>query len=290
MMRLEAVVLLALLAGPVAAEPAACPALVAAFKDVTGYAVTAPPSAEEAGWCVLDRAALRAEGAPQLAAERLRLRGETADGALVALELEAGGLRMAPGLGSRDMDPVLRETLRLQAAEVTASVQVGPEGLALRDAKVTLTGGTEVRVEADVAGAALSAGALMAGRLTRLDLDWRNDGKLLRPAMQAWGEGLVDGALGEAKVDAARVALRQMVGNLPVAMFADDGLDRLEAVIDALPQGRGRLRVEFRFGGGIGMAEVGIAALSDDPLGPTALARLFRGTEVKVDWQPGIAP
>ena len=282
--------LLVLLAGPVAAEPAACPALVAAFKDVTGYAVTAPPSAEEAGWCGLDRAALRAEGAPQLAAERLRLRGETAEGALVALDLEAAGLRVAPGLGSRDMDPVVRETLRLQAAEVTATLRVGPEGLALRDARLRLSGGTEVKLEADVAGAGLSAGALVLGRLTRLDLDWRNDGKLLRPAMQAWGEGLVDGALGEARVDAARLALRQIVGNLPVAMFPGEGLDRLEAVIDALPQGRGRLRVEFRFGGGIGLAEVGVAALSDDPLGPEALARLFRGAEVTVDWQPGIAP
>ena len=282
--------LVALLASPAAAEPADCPALVAAFQGVTGYTVTAPPSGAEPGWCVLDRAVLRAEGAPDLAAERLRLRGETAEGALVTLALEAGGVRVAPGLGQRDMDPVLRETLRLQAAEVSALAAVGSEGLVLRDARLRLSGGTEVRIAAGIAGAGFQPGALVLGRVTRLDLDWRNDGKLLRPAMQAWGEGLVDGATGDAGVGAARVALRHLVRNLPGAMFEDGGPDRLEAVIDALPQGRGRLRLEFRAPEGIGMAEVGIAALSDDPLGPKALARLFQDAEVTVDWQPGIAP
>jgi hypothetical protein len=57
-----------------------------------------------------------------------------------------------------------------------------------------------------------------------------------------------------------------------------------------MPQGRGRLRVEFRATEGIGAAQIGIAALSDDPLGPVALARLFQGARVTVDWQPGIAP
>lgn len=282
--------LLVLLAGPVAAGPAECPQLSAALTGLTGYMVTAPVAGSEDGWCVFDRAVLKAEGAPDLAVDRLRLQGEAVDGALVALDLEAGGLRLAPGLGSRDMDPVLRETLRLQTAEVTAVARVGPEGLALRDARVRLSGGTEVRIEADIAGAGLQPGALILGRVTRLDLDWRNDGKLLRPAMQAWGAQLVDGALGEARVDAARLAVRHLVQNLPEAMFQGDGLDRMEAVIDALPQGRGWLRLEFRAPDGIGMAEVGIAALSDDPLGPQTLARLFRGSDLTVDWQPGIGP
>lgn len=282
--------LVALLAGPAAAEPADCAALVAAFEGLTGYAVTAPPSGAEAGWCVLDRATLRAEGAPALGAERLRLQGETSEGALVTLALDAGGVRLAPGLGQRDMDPVLRETLRLQTADVRAVATVGPEGMVLRDARLRLSGGTDVRIEAEIAGAGLQPGALLVGRLTLARFDWRNDGKLLRPAMQAWGEGLADGAAGEAGVDVARVALRHLVQNLPDAMFEDDGQDRLEAMIDALPQGRGWLRLEFRAPEGIGMAAVGIAALSDDPLGPTALARLFQGAEVTVDWQPGIAP
>ena len=289
-MRLRLVVLLALLAGPVAAEPAACPEVTAVLEGLTGYAVTAPPSGSEDGWCVLDRAVLKAEGAPDLAVDRLRLRGETAEGALVALALEAGGVRVAPGLGQRDMDPVLRETLRLQTAEVAFGATVGPEGLVLRDVRLRLSGGTEVKVEADIAGAGLSAGSLVLGRLTRLDLDWRNDGKLLRPVMQAWGDGLVDGATGEAGIGAARIALRQLAGNLPGAMFPGEGLDRLEAMLDAMPQGRGRLRLEFRSAEGIGAAKVGVAALSDDPLGPTALARLFGGAQVTVDWQPGIAP
>lgn len=289
-MRLRLLFLLALLAGPVAAEPAGCPELVASLKGLTGYAVTAPPAGPEGGWCVLDRAVLKAEGAPDLAVERLRLRGERTEGALVSLGLEAGGVRVAPGFGQRDMDPVLRETLRLQTAEVTASATMGPEGLALRDVRLRLSGGTEVKVEADIAGAGLSAGALVLGRLTRLDLDWRNDGKLLRPAMQAWGEGLVDGATGEAGIGAARLALQHIVQNLPDALFQDDGKDRLDQVIAAMPQGRGRLWLEFRSANGIGAADMAVAALSGDPLAPEALARLFGGATLNLDWQPGIAP
>ena len=278
------------LAGPVAAEPAECRRLAVVLAGLTGYAVTAPPAGAEDGWCVLDRGVLKAQGAPDLAVERLRLQGEWVEGVLVALVLEAGGLRLAPGLPQSDLDPVLRETLRLQTAEVTATVRVGPEGLALRDARLRLTGGAEVKVEVDIGGAGFAARSLLAGRLTFARIDWRNDGKFLRPAMQAWGEDLVDGATGEAWLGSAQLALRQLAGNLPVSLFPGDGLDRLNAVIDALPQGRGRLVLEFRSPEGIGMAEVGIAALSGDPLGPEALARLFAGAEVMLDWQPGLAP
>jgi hypothetical protein len=233
---------------------------------------------------------LKAEGAPDLAVEGLRLRGEVAEGAIVALSLEAGGVRVAPGLPQSYIHPVLREMLRLQTAEVAATVTVGPEGLALRGGVVRLSGGTELQVEADLAGAGLSAGSLLLGRLTWARLDWRNDGKLLRPAMAAWGESLVDGALGGKGVDAARLALQHIVMNLPESLFQEDGKDRLEDVLDALPQGRGRLWVEFRSAEGIGAAQVGIAALSGDPLGPEALARLFGGAHLSLDWQPGLAP
>ena len=58
-MRLRLVVLSALLAGPVAAEPAGCPALADTLQAVTGYRVTAPVAGPESGWCVFDRAVLR---------------------------------------------------------------------------------------------------------------------------------------------------------------------------------------------------------------------------------------
>ncbi|MES2539034.1 MAG: hypothetical protein V4583_00380, partial [Pseudomonadota bacterium] len=206
--------LLGLLAGPVAAKPAGCPELAAALEGLTGYQVTAPPAGPEGGWCVFDRAVLKAEGGPDLAAERLRLRGELAEGALVELAVEAGGVRLAPGLGQRDLDPVLRETLRFQTVEVSVMLRSGPEGLALRGGVVRLSGGTEVKVEADLAGAGLSSASLLLGRLIRARLDWRNDGKLLRPVMAAWGESLVDGALGGKAVDAARLALQHIVLNL----------------------------------------------------------------------------
>jgi hypothetical protein len=282
--------LLVLMAGPVAAESADCRRLSAVLGGLTGYAVTAPPSGLEDGWCVFDRGVLKAQGAPDLAVERLRLKDDYVEGALVALSLEASGLRLDPGWLQSSHDPVLRETLRLQTAEVTATVRVGPEGLELRDVRLRLSGGTEVMVEADIAGAGMSAGALVLGRLTRLDLDWRNDGKLLRPVMQAWGESLVDGTHPERGVKAARLALQHRVMNLPDAMFQDDGKDRLDEMLDDLPQGRGWLRLEFRSAEGIGAAQVGVAALSGDPLGPGALARLFAGATVAMDWTPGLAP
>lgn len=290
MRMLRKVGLLVLLAGPVAAEPAGCPELAGALEGLTGYQVTAPPAGPEGGWCVFDRAVLNAEGGPDLAAERLRLRGELADGALVELAVEAGGVRLAPGHGQRDLNPVLRETLRFQTAEVAFVVTVSPEGLALRGGVVRLSGGTEVKVEADLAGAGLSAGSLLLGRLIWARLDWRNDGKLLRPVMAAWGESLVDGALGGKAVDAARGALQHIVLNLPASLLPEDGKDRLEDVLDAVPQGRGRVFLEFRSAEGIGAAQVAVAMLSGDPLGPEALARLFAGAELAVDWQPGLVP
>lgn len=289
-MRLRLVWLLALFAGPVVAEPAPCPDLKARLEAATGTQLAAPVAGPEGGWCVFDGAVLQAGGGPGVMAATLRLRGQVTNSTLTELALIAGGVRLKPGLGARDVDPVLRETLRLQSADLSFVARTGPEGLALREWVLRLSGGTELRLEADVAGAGLSAGALVLGRLTRLELDWRNDGKLLRPGMQAWGEALVDGAQGEAGADAARVALRHLAKNLPQVMFQGDGQERLAATFDALPQGRGRLRLEFRSTEGIGVAQVGMAALSDDPLGPKALARLFDGAELAVDWQPGIAP
>lgn len=286
-MRLE-FALLVLLSGPVAAGPAGCPEIAAALEGATGYRVAAPVAGPDGGWCVFDRALLKADGAPDIAAERLRLRGEMVDGAVVQLALEAGGVRVAPGLGQWDMNPTLRETLRLQTAEVAGVLRVGSVGLALRGGRLRLSGGTELAIEADLAGAGLSAGSLLLGRLTWATLDWRNDGKLLRPVMESWGETLVDGAVRGAAVDAARLALRHIARNLPGSLFQGEGQDGLEDLLDALPQGRGRLWLEFRSAEGIGAAQVAIAAFSGDPLGPEALARLFAGAEMAVDWQPGL--
>jgi hypothetical protein len=288
-MRRRLALLLALLAGPVAAEPAGCPELAATLERVTGYRVTAPPAGPEAGWCVFDGAVLHASGAPDLAADRLRLRGETAEGVLVELALEGGGARLAPGLGQRDLDPVLRETLRLQTAEVALVATAGPDGLALRGGRLRLSGGTELEIEADLAGAGLSSGSLLLGRLTWARLDWRNDGKLFRPALEAAGQGLEPGASGLKAVDASRAFLRGVLAALPEAMVGETGRKALAQVIDALPQGRGRLILEVRSQSGIGAAELAVAAFADDPLGPGALGRLFAGAELAVDWQPGLA-
>lgn len=278
------------LAGPVAAKPADCPGLAAALEGLTGYQVAAPPAGPEGGWCVFDRAVLVSEAAPGLQAERLRLRGDMAEGALVELAVTTGGVRVAPGPGQRDMDPTLRETLRLQTAELAFVLTLRPEGLALREGRLKLSGGTELDVEADVAGAGLSAGSLILGRLTRVVVDWRNDGKLLRPVMQSWGESLVDGALGERGVDAARLSLQHKILNLPDLMFQEGGKDLLDKVLDALPQGRGRLWLEFASAEGIGLADVAIAVFSGDPYGAEAQAQLFDGSQLSFDWQPGLAP
>jgi hypothetical protein len=288
--RLGVILALALFGGPVMAEPASWPDLSAALEGLTGYRVTAPPSGPKTEWCVFDRAVLKAEGAPDLAADQLRLRGEIAEGTLVELAVEAGGVRLAPGFGQRDLDPILREMLRLQTAEVAFVAAVGPEGLALQDGRLKLSGGTELDVEAEVAGAGLSAGSLLMGRLTHATVDWRNDGKLLRPVMQASGEGLVDGALGESGIRAARLALQHMVLNLPDSLLQEDAKDRLDDVLDALPEGRGRMVLAFRSAEGIGAAQVGMAALSGDPFGPEAMARLFAGASVTLDWTPGLTP
>jgi hypothetical protein len=72
-------------------------------------------------------------------------------------------------------------------------------------------------------------------------------------------------------------------------MVGETGRKALAQVIDALPQGRGRLILEVRSQSGIGAAELAVAAFADDPLGPGALGRLFTGAELAVGWQPGLA-
>lgn len=289
-MRSKAALLLALLASPVAAEPADCPALAATLEALTGYHIVAPKPVRQEGWCVYAQPLLQSPGAPDLAAKRLRLRGERAEGDLATLAFDAGGIRVAPGFGQRDLAPLLRETLRLQTVDLTFEATAGAAGLALRQGRLRLSGGTDLAVEADLAGAGFSAGSLLSGRVTWARLDWRNDGKFLRPALEHWGKGLSDPAPRGTAVDAARQALQQLLRNLPAAFFQDKAQERLERVIDLLPQGRGRLVLELAAPQGIGAAEVAVAALSREPLGPEALARLFAKAQLSVAWQPGLAP
>jgi hypothetical protein len=287
-MRSRIAVLLALLTGPVAAEEAGCDALRTTLNAVSGYEVMSAPSVMQEGWCVLDRAWLTASWSPDLQAATVRLRGEVAAGGVTGLVLEATGLRVAPGLRQSDVDPILRETLRLQTADLSLDLHLGPEGLLVRDGRLRLSGRTELDFEASIAGAGLSAASLALGRLTLARLDWRNDGRLLRPALEAAGQRLDPEARGAGAIDVVRLALNDLAAKLPASLLAEGSQKELAQLIDALPQGRGNLALEFRSYGGLGAAQLGLAALADDPMGRQALARLFSGAQLSVDWEPGL--
>jgi hypothetical protein len=282
---------------PAAADtkPADCGTLAGLPGAImSGYSLSAAPAGEEDGWCVLDGAALKggAPDQPDITVKRLRIRGFETEGKLVSLDIDLSGLRVTPKIGDTDMDDRLRSLFRLQTADLRLSVNGNniDDRLELRGGKLVLSGGTEVEFAGDVADAELSAPSVLLGRLTRLDLRWKNDGRLLRPAMEAAGEALVEGAKGSTAVDAAREALGALAGALPTGSLAGETADALKQLIVALPQGRGRLSLEFVSEGGIGAVQFGLAALSDDPASPEALARLLAGCVITVDWQPGLAP
>jgi hypothetical protein len=281
------------LTGPVGADTGlGCPELGDIFKAVTGYSLTLPPAPNVEAMCAADDVVLRAEGWPQITVKRLQLAGTGIDGTPDGLTLDVEGLRVMPELRNRNMDPRLRAALRLQTVDVMLTLRQSTafDGLELRNGVIALSGGTEVRVEADLKGAGLESGTLLSALLTALDLEWKTDGRLLRPAMEAAGERLTKGATGDAAVDAARQGLLAVIGNLPEDMLTGDTAQDLAALVEALPQGRGRLVLSFDAEAGIGAARLAIAALSDDPTGKAALAKLFAGTVLSVDWQPGIAP
>lgn len=292
-MRLKLGIVLALaLAGRVDADTALdCRELGTIFADVTGYSLTLPPAPNVEGWCAADGAVLRAEGRPKITAKQMQLSGTGIDGAPEALSLVIEGLRVMPELRDRSMDPRLRAALRLQTVDVRLTLRqaTGFDGLELRDGVIALSGGTELRIEADLKGAGYAAGSLPLSLLTALDLEWKTDGRLPRPAMEAAGERLEEGVTGDTAVTLARQALLAVIGNLPEDALIGDTAQELVAVVEALPQGRGRMVLAFDAEAGIGAARLAIAALSDDPTGQAALAKLFAGTALSVDWQPGIA-
>jgi len=259
-----------------------------------GYILTEPPADPEAGWCVLDGAALRATvtDRPDILADRLRLRGTMADGVMVSLQLEATGLRLRPKLSDRNLDDRLETLMRLQGADLRFEASVNPatDTLEIRELVLRLSGGTELTVGADIRGAGPSARSLPGGSLTALDLDWRNDGNLPRPVMEIAGERLGGGLKGTAAVDATRQALSALVEALPDAAFDGGGKDALARMVASLPQGRGRLLLSLTAPDGIGAARLLIVGLSDDPLGPKALASLLQGARLTVSWQPGLMP
>lgn len=294
-MRLSLALALAFgLAAPVAAGPVAmgCERLAALFQGLTGYAVTLPPSPNVDGWCAVDGAVLRAGDLPGITVARLELAGtETADGP-ESLSLSVSGARIAPQLGDRSDDALLRSILRLQTVDATLTVQRSAqrEGMELRGVRVVLSGGTVLSLEAELSGGGFTRESLVLAALTGLRLDWRNDGRLLRPVMEAAGGRLAEGARGNAAVDAARAALGEVLANLPDASLAGDSARELAAVARALPQGQGRLMLDFTSQAGLGAARLGLLVLSDDPAGPQALARLMADAVLTVDWQPGLAP
>lgn len=292
-MRLRIGLALVMLAGPAGAETAlGCAELGDLFSALTGYSLTLPPAPNVEAWCVADGAVLRAEGRPKITVERLHLTGIEVGGTPESLSLVIGGLRVVPDLGDRRMDPRLRAALRLQTVDMMLKIRRSKvfEGLELRGGVVVLSGGTELLVEADLKGADFTPGAVLASALTALDLEWKTDGRLPRPAMEAAGERLDEGATGDKAVAAARDGLMAVIGNLPQDMLTGDTAKELAALVEDLPQGRGRMVLGFDAEAGIGAARLAVAALSDEPTGQAALAKLFAGAALSLDWRPGIAP
>jgi hypothetical protein len=292
-MRLRMAVALALFAGPLAAEtPVDCSALVGMVETQSGLQVDAPPAGAEAGWCVLDGARLTGVGAPKITVERLRIRGGSVEGAVTSLDIDAAGLRITPALNDRTIEPWLRDLMRLQTADVHLSARrdEAVDRLVLEGGRLALSGGSELLVDGEIAGAGLSAASIMTGRVTVLDLEWKNDGRTLRPVMQALGERLMPEATGAAAVDAARAGFRTVLEAVPESSLSEDAATALGRFILALPQGRGRVVLGVASDAGIGAAQLGVLALADNPAGPDALARFFAGTRISISWTPGLAP
>lgn len=279
------------LAGPVAAETAAdCAILVDAVETFTGLELSAPPADSQDGWCVLDGARLTGEGAPQVSLERLRMAGTVAEDDLLSLEIDGAGLRLRPALNDRDMPGWLRDLLRLQSAELHLKLRRddAADQLGLEDGRLDLSGGSALVLTGTLAGARLSAPSILTGRVTVLHLDWTNDGRTLRPVLEALGTAVEPRSTGTQAVLAARAVLLGFVDDFPRDSLPDADGEALERFIAALPQGRGRLVLDFASEAGIGAAQLGLLALSDDPASPKALARLFDGARISASWAPGL--
>lgn len=281
------------LAGSVGAETAAdCAVLVGAVEGLTGLSLSAPPSGTDAGWCVLDGARLTGDGAPRITLQRLRIMGEVEGEELRSLEIAGEGLRIAPMLNDDEMPAWLRDLLRLQTADLRLELlhDAAAGRLVLRDGHLGLSQGSELTLMAEIAGGGLSVPSILSGRLTSLHLEWKNDGRTLRPVLEALGQRLEPGATGLAALDAARTGAQGVVRAMPTGSLAAGAAEALDRLVGALPQGRGRLVLDFASEAGIGAAQLGLLALAENPASPEALARLFAGSRISADWAPGLAP
>lgn len=274
--------------------PADCLALAAAVQSIGGYRMTAPPAGPEAGWCVLDGAVFQAKKAdlPQISADQMRLRGTASEMGLSLIEVSISGLRIRSRIGDRTEGDGLREVLRLQTADLGFQLTLNPAGdtLMVRNVVLRLSGGTELALAADIRGAGLSVASLSGGSLTALELDWRNDGRLLGPVMEQAGMRLDPGLTGDASTGAARSAFAEVVAALPDTIFEEASRAALSRMISALPRGRGRLALSLTTGSGIGASRIILTAFSEDPLGPEAMARLLDGVRIRAVWQAGLGP
>lgn len=274
--------------------PADCDMLSAFVQDFTGYEIVAPPAAAVDGWCVLDSARLKAlaDDQPDLQAETLRLRGQSADGAPTSVEVQLSGLRLVQGLGSKQLDERLKAIFRLQSADLRLGMGLNAEDerLELRDLVLSLSGGTVVRVDADIAGAAMTPLGLAAGRLTMLELEWQSDGRLLRGAMEAVGAGS-DGIRTDAEaVRSARTGLQRLIDALPAKFLSDESRRALSGMVASLPEARGVLQLSFASEEGIGAADLLLAGMADEPLGEDSLGKLLATSGLEADWSPGLQP
>jgi hypothetical protein len=265
-----------------------CARLAEALTVIEGYAVTVPPAGPEQGWCVLDGARFRsqAEGRPDLAVDRLRLRLSATE-----VDLDLQGLRAAPRPSDRTVDDRLRSLMRLQSADLRLRAVHDPVAgvLNLSGLRLDLSSGARLELDAEIRGANLVPASLALGAVTGMKLVWRNDGKVLGPVMDLAGEDL-SGAAGSSAVDATRAAFAEVVRALPVSALDDASRKALAAAVGALPQGRGKLTLTFVSEDGIGAARLAVVALSDDALSPKALEALLDGATITAAWQPGLAP
>lgn len=283
-------------AAPAHAEttPAECETLVALVRDFTGYAAKAPPAGAVGGWCVLDAARLVSDRAdqPDLRADVLRLRGEAEAGAVIAVELQATGLRLVQGLGAKQLDERLQAMLRLQSGDLRLRVAANADSgrVEIRGFSLVLSGGTDLQLEADLAGAGLSPLGLAVGRLTALDLRWTADGRLMRHVLEAAGAGGDPDPAATEAIPRAREALQAVIAALPGTLVADADRRALAGLAASLPQARGVLVLSFSSDDGIGAADLLVAGLTEAPLGAASLAGLFAGSRLQADWSPGMAP
>jgi hypothetical protein len=185
----------------------------------------------------------------------------------------------------------MRSFLRLQTAELVFSADWDKDAdvLAIRELVLTLPGRNRLTLSARIGGADLSgATALLGGVVTSLGVELVTDGRIARPVMQALGERLLpDGADEGQAVVAVRALLREVVEAMPAATLDRDSRFALDAMIRGLPQTTGTLKLVLAAEDGISPAQVALHGLRKEPLAEPALAELFEGVTLSVDWAPG---